>query len=49
MFIMKLSRYETYLPDERLDTTSTTVSLVKSDLTDDGAAVVPAIVSATDT
>lgn len=46
---MELLGYETHLPDERLDTTGTTVSLVEGDLTDDGATVVPAIVSATDT
>ena len=35
----------TYLPDEGLDTTGTTVGLVEGDLTDDLVAIVPVIAS----
>ena len=37
----------TYLPHERLDTTSTTIGLVEGNLADDCATMLPIIVSAT--
>lgn len=41
---MAVAQIATHLPDERLDTTGTTVDLVESDLTDDSVTVLPAII-----
>jgi hypothetical protein len=39
------SQFATYLPDEGLDTTGTTVDLVKGDLTNDLVTILPVIAS----